>query len=265
MQIDPQQILTQVIDLVKQVGIFQLDHFRSNQAGGGIEKVTNEFVSFVDVESELLLKKGLLPLVDNSGFFGEETEREPAELEWIVDPIDGTTNYLSGLPLFTISVALYEKGEPKLAVVYQPYTGDLFSAILGQGLTFNQGSVSQDLSSNAMISALIGSGFPYRSKDLQASFFPACQEVLNGCRGIRRMGSAALDLSSLAAGFIQGFWESDLQPYDIAAALLFLKERGVIVTNEKGEPYQIEADRILVAGYPMVHQELLAIIQKHYL
>ena len=265
MQECPQEILNQVIDLVKKVGEFQLSHFRSNQAGGGTEKVTNEFVSFVDVESELLLKEGLLPLVKGSGFFGEETEREPAELEWIVDPIDGTTNYLSGLSLFTISVALYENGEPKLAVVYQPTTGDLFSAIDGQGLTFNGGGVSQNLASNAMISALIGSGFPYRSKDLQDSFFPACREVLNACRGIRRMGSAALDLSSLAAGFIQGFWESDLQPYDVAAALLFLKERGVVVTNEKGQPYQIEVDRILVAGYPLVHQELLAIIQKHYL
>ena len=147
----PQEILNRVIDLVKEVGEFQLRHFRSNHAGGGTEKVTNEFVSFVDVESELLLKKELLPLVKDSGFFGEETARETADLEWIVDPIDGTTNFLSGLSLFTISVALYENGQPQIAVVYQPTTGDLFSAVLGQGLTFNKGSVTQDLSSTAMI------------------------------------------------------------------------------------------------------------------
>jgi myo-inositol-1(or 4)-monophosphatase len=260
-----QEILNQVIVLVKEVGTFQLSHFRTNLAGGGTEKIKNEFVSFVDIESEVRLKRQLQSLVPNSGFFGEETTQERANLEWIVDPIDGTTNYLSGLPLFTISVALYENGSPSLAAVYQPTTGDLFSAISGQGLLFNQESVTQNLSSNAMVSALIGSGFPYRSKDLQNSFFPACQEVLNNCRGIRRMGSAALDLSSLATGFIQGFWESDLQPYDVAAALLFLKEREVTVTNEKGEPYQLERDRILVAGYPTIHQELLKIIQKHYL
>ncbi len=259
-----QETLDQVVAIVKEVGAFQLLHFRKNLKGSGEEKVTNEYVSFVDIESEKKLRAKLIPLVPGSGFYGEETEVARADVEWIVDPIDGTTNYLSGLSLFTISVALYKNGKAQLAVVYQPTTGDLYSSIRSEGLYFNTEKYPKVSATLELQEALVGSGFPYRSKDLQDSFFPACRKVLNSCRGIRRMGSAALDLSSLSAGFIQGFWESDLQPYDIASALLFLEETGVKVTNQFGKPYNIEKDRILVAGFPTVHHQLLTIINQFY-
>ena len=235
-----QKLLEKVISLVKEVGEFQMKHFRSEQTGFGEEKIEKEFVSFVDVESEKMLRTSLLSFLPESGFYGEETQADRKPTEWIVDPIDGTTNYLSGLAQFSISVALYKNGQPMLGVVYQPATGDLFSAIKSKGL-YHNGKRCRKVDQNLTIeNALIGTGFPYRSKDMQKNFFACAQEVLNKSRGIRRMGSAALDLSYLAAGYIQGFWESDLQPYDVAAALLFLEETNVTYTTLDNKAYNAE-------------------------
>lgn len=251
-----QELLEKVISLVKEVGEFQMKHFRSERTGFGEEKIEKEFVSFVDIESERMLRSSLLSFLPESGFYGEETKADRKPTEWIVDPIDGTTNYLSGLAQFSISVALYKNGKPDLGVVYQPATGDIFSAIKGKGLHHN-GKPCPKVSPDITIeNALIGTGFPYRSKDMQKNFFACAEQILNKSRGIRRMGSAALDLAYLAAGYIQGFWESDLQLYDVAAALLFLNEAGVTCTALNNKVYNAENNRILIAGFPSIHAEL---------
>lgn len=239
-----QELLEKVISLVKEVGLFQMKHFRSEKTGFGEEKLQKEFVSFVDIESEKLLKASLCSILPGSGFFGEETDAERKPTEWIVDPIDGTTNYLSGLPQFAISIALYKNGQPEMGVVYQPATGDLFSSIRGQGLYHNNKPCRPNAPLMDMQDAVIGTGFPYRSQDLYAPFFQCIRELLPKCRGIRRMGSAALDLAYLAAGYLQAFWETDLQPYDYAAGLLFLQESQM--------QYKIVNDRLLIASFPSI-------------
>ena len=256
---------TQVISAIKKTGVFQLSHFRKIGPESVDMKAAKETVSFVDVESEKMLKKALKEIMPEAGFLGEELGREGDEdLLWIVDPIDGTTNYLNGLDHFSISVALVKDGVPQYGVVYQPYTDEYLSSSIGNGVYKNEEKMDLSQINIAPEDALFVTGFPYRSEDLNDAFFKAASSVLKLGRGIRRTGSAALDLAHLGVGWYGGFWESDLQPYDIAAALVMLNESGVKVTNHRGEPYQMFEDRIMVAAPERVHVELLKIISECY-
>ena len=249
---------------MQQVGSDQLQAFRSLPPGGGTEKEAREFVSVVDVRSEQQLIEGLQQLVPEAGIYGEETGTSGNEqLRWVIDPLDGTTNFLSGLDQFAISVALEEQGQAVLGAVLRPASADWFAACRGAGLRHNNDNCPR-VTDLPLRQALLGTGFPYRSEDLKGAFFPCAEEVLYQSRGLRRFGSAALDLCYVARGFLQGFWESDLQPYDVAAALLFLAETGCLATNQRGEPYSPYRDRILVCGSPAVHAELLTIVARHY-
>lgn len=259
-----QKLLDQIIDLTRQTARYQLDKFRSLPAGGGEEKVTREFVSEVDLTSEQMLIEGLQKLLPEAGFYGEETGTSGNEkLRWVIDPLDGTTNFLSGLEQFCISVALEIDGQSELGVVLRPASDECFSARRGQGLHHN-GHRCRAAANISLERALIGTGFPYRSKDLAEFFFPCAEQVLYSSRGIRRFGSAALDLCYVAGGFLQGFWESDLQPYDVAAALLFLEETGCQFTNQRGQAYSPYRDRLLICAHAGAHQQLLTIVASHY-
>ncbi|WP_207062540.1 inositol monophosphatase [Motiliproteus sp. SC1-56] len=258
-------LLPGVVSLVRAVGDYQMSRFRKVPAGSGKQKQARELVSDVDLNSERQLVEGLRALLPEAGIFGEETGRQGDQrLVWVIDPLDGTTNYLSGLEQFSISVALVVAGEPRLGVVFRPASGECFAAAEGELLTRNGRPVVPVDPDLPLAQALLGTGFPYRSPDLAGSFFPCAQDVLYRCRGIRRLGSAALDLSYVAAGDLQGFWESDLQPYDVAAALLFLKQQGCVVSNAAGLPYDMFSDRVLVCGWPGVHAELQPRVARHY-
>ena len=258
-------ILPKCLEVVARAAAFQLQHFRSMPAGSDDQKAAREMVSFVDVETEKILFDGLMPLVDGAGFFGEESGKTGSqELVWIVDPLDGTTNYLSGLDHFSISIALVHYGHPIFGIVHKPMTKETWSCVKGKGLYFNAKPVSKVSTTLAAKDALFVTGFPYRSQDIAKNFFTCADEVLVTGRGIRRTGSAALDVSNLSAGWYQGFWESDLQAYDIAAGMLFMQENGCIVTNNNGQPYDMFNDRIMVAALPAVHPTLLSIVSKHY-
>lgn len=260
------RLLDAVQELVERVAVYQRSRFRQLPPGQGDEKQAHEFVSEVDVHSEQLLLEGLQRLLPEAGALGEETGRSgSASLYWVVDPLDGTSNFLSGLEQYSISVALVAAGQIQLGLVYRPQNRECYRALRGGGLHLN--GVRQ-LRANASLSlrqALIGTGFPYRSADLASAFFPCAEALLPRCRGIRRMGSAALDLSYVACGFLQGFWETDLQPYDVAAGLLFLEETGCQMSNALGQPYDMHQDRLLICGWPTVQAELLALVKTHYL
>ena len=266
------ELLHQVEEIVREVGLFQMEHFRKVPLHKEGLKAVRETVSFVDVESERRLKEGLMKLKEETGFFGEESGKEGSQrITWIVDPLDGTTNYLSGNDHFSISVALVEEGQPILGLIHKPSTGESLGAVSSEGcwrLDIRYAKEweqfekpHQDFPTQ---NALFMTGFPYRSTDLEDSFFRTAPEVLKLGLGIRRSGSAALDLAYLSMGWLQGFWESDLQPYDAAAALLMMKEHGIVATNQRGEPFNMFNHRILVAGLPKVHSDLLQIVAKHY-
>ena len=260
-----QNILQAVITATQEVATFQMKHFRSMPAGSHDSKDVREMVSFVDVESEKILLKQLTPLIPEAGTYGEETGKSGNQaLTWVIDPLDGTTNYLSGLDTFSISVALVENGTTTLGVIHKPASGEIFASTKGNGVTHN-GTILPPVSTTLTPQeALYVTGFPYRSPDLTDAFYPCAHEVLTTGRGLRRFASAALDVANLSAGWIQGYWESDLQPYDIAAGMLFMEETGVIVTNHHGTPYNMFNDRLMVAALPNVHTTFLKTIQNHY-
>ena len=261
--------MSAVARAVEDVGRYQLRFFRSKSIGRGDKKSEKEFVSQVDIHSEHMLRESLGAVISESNFYGEETLQEIGDnYTWVVDPLDGTTNYLSGLDQWSISVCLLHKHDSILAVVYKPVTGELFSGERGGGVQFQSGSVKSEMLQKVadcpLSDALVGTGFPYRSPATKTSFFSCAREVLECSRGIRRMGSAALDLSYLSAGYLQGFWEVDLQAYDVAAAVLFLKETGCRITDFSGAPYSLFSSRTLVAGLPKAQEELQAITHRHY-
>ncbi len=257
-------MLSSVKRLLKTVGAYQKKLFRSEKPGGGGEKSAREFVSCVDIESESRIRDGLYRIFREASFFGEETEQTLGErYTWIVDPIDGTVNYLSGFDVWSISVALFEGRKPILGIVYKPYTGEFFHAIRGKG-AFHGKTPLPMVEKIPLKDSLLATAFPYRSRDTADDFFRSAQDILYRCRGIRRIGSAALDLSYVAAGYFQGYWEVDLKPYDVAAALLMLEETGCTATTFSGKPYDPFSCRTLVAGCPGVHETLQGILFKHY-
>lgn len=249
-------LLTAMIAAAREAGAFQLSEFRCREPGWGDTKAAHDFVSFVDVESERRIKAELVQALPEAAFYGEETEqRRGAKYTWIVDPLDGTTNYLSGLDHFAVSIALWEGDKPKLAVIYKPTTAELFTAVDGQG-AWRNGVILAQAAPMVCESALIATGTPYRSPDTAQAFYHALDQVLKKFRDVRRCGSAALDLAYVAAGFFQGFWEVDLQPYDVAAGLLLLKETGHPYSTFHGSSYDPFQHRSLVTGRPGVYETL---------
>jgi len=231
-----ESMLGSVKRLLETVGAYQKKLFRSGKPGGGGEKSAREFVSGVDIESESRIREGLNGIFREASFFGEETEQTFGErYTWIVDPIDGTVNYLSGFDVWSISVALFEGRKPILGAVYKPYTGEFFHAIRGKG-AFHGEKPLHRAETLILKDSLIATAFPYRSRDTADDFFRSAQDVLYKCRGIRRIGSAALDLSYVASGYFQGYWEVDLKPYDVAAALLMLEETGALPLRFRENP-----------------------------
>ncbi len=253
----------------REAAAFQLSEFRTRGPGWGDAKDARDFVSFVDVQSEKLIRTVLDQALPGAAFYGEETEQTIGDgYTWIVDPLDGTTNYLSGFEHWSVSIALRdgrteEGSEFAAGLVLKPATGELFTAERGKG-AFRNGVRLPQAAPLDPSGALVATGTPYRSPDTTDAFFAAVRRVLGSCRDVRRTGSAALDLSYLAAGFFQGFWEVDLQPYDVAAGLLLLSETGHGYRNFAGGPYALFEDRGFVSGRPLVLEALQKIIAETY-
>lgn len=242
------RLLAAMRDAAAAAAKIQLAEFRVRPAGWGTAKAARDFVSFVDVESENAIRAVLDAALPGAAFYGEETERTLGTgATWIVDPLDGTTNYLSGFDHWSVSIALWRDGGPELGWVLKPATGEHFSAARGQGAR-RDGRLLERAAPLDPAGALVCTGTPYRSPDTLDAFFAATRGVLSRCRDLRRTGSAALDLCYVAAGFFQAFWEVDLQPYDVAAGLLMLSETGHAVSSIAGKPYDPFRSRSLVAG-----------------
>ncbi len=229
-------VLPSVIALCQQVGYFQLGHLNAVGMAEVKDKGLNQLVSFVDRQSELDLVKGLEPLVSGARFIGEEFTAEECNVEgytWVIDPLDGTTNFLHGLPVFSISVALLKEGKPILAVVHCPALEETFSASKGQGAFLNGEPIR--VSQNASLSAsLLATGFPYYEFAKMQPYVDLLKTFMQGTQGLRRMGSAAIDLAYTACGRFDAFFEMNLSPWDIAAGILLVEEAGGVVTDFKG-------------------------------
>lgn len=242
----------------------QLAEFRKRGPGWGDAKAARDFVSFVDLESERSIRRVLDAALPGAAFFGEETDKTVGpDSTWVVDPLDGTTNYLSGYDHWSISIALWAAGRPVLALVLKPSSDELFTASLGGGARRNGVRLPRAEGLDPL-AALVATGTPYRSPETTDAFFATTRRALASCRDVRRTGSAALDLCYVAAGFFQGFWEVDLQPYDVAAGLLMLSETGHEYRTFEGKAYDPFKCRTLVTGRPRVLDILQTAVREEY-
>ena len=225
-----------------------------------------DFVSAVDRGAEALIRDALLAEFPDAGFLGEESY-DPAQglgdaLTFVVDPLDGTTNFLHGFPWYAVSVGATYAGAPVAAVVQNVPTGELFTATLGGG-AWRRAAADDARAERIAVStiadpprALVGTGFPFKELDRLDGFLRQFAEVTRHTAGVRRPGSAALDLCDVACGRFEAFWELTLAPWDIAAGILLVREAGGVVTTVDGDPARV-AHTTICAGAPAMHRWLL--------
>jgi len=211
-------------------------------------KTSNDFVSEVDREAEARIIDTLLKAYPDHGILAEESGKQSGdgEFEWIIDPLDGTTNFLHGFPHFAVSIALRQGGRLQQAVIYDPIKQELFTASKGEGATLNNRRIRVS-KPKTIDGALIGTGFPFRAHQHFPAYQAMFSEVFDAAADIRRAGSAALDLAYIAAGRLDGFWEIGLKPWDIAAGALLIREAGGLIGDFSGEGQYLETGNV-VAG-----------------
>jgi myo-inositol-1(or 4)-monophosphatase len=225
-------------------------------------KGPNDFVSEVDRNAEAVIIETLLAAYPGHGILAEESGREhgsrDSEYVWIIDPLDGTTNFLHGFPVYAVSIALAYRNQVQQAVVYDPTRNDLFYASKGRGAFLNDRRLR--VSKRTRLSdSLIGTGFPFRKGDNFKRYVKMFEQVMQSCAGLRRPGAAALDLCYVAAGFYDGFFETGLNPWDVAAGSLIITEAGGLIGNFTGESDYL-FQREVVAGNPKVYGQLVQIL-----
>ncbi len=224
-------------------------------------KKNNDFVCDVDHQAEAAIIETLKESYPDHGILAEESgiHDESSEYQWIIDPLDGTTNYLHGFPQFAVSIALKHKNRLEAAVIYDPVSQELFTAARGEGAKLNEKRirVSGHVGLN---SALLSTGFPYTDQSYLDTYLETMRALMEPAAGIRRPGSAALDLAWIAAGRCDGFWEFNLNAWDIAAGALIVREAGGIVTDFYGKDSYLETGDIIAAS-PKVYPEMLKIIE----
>ena len=223
-------------------------------------KGDKNLVTEVDRESERLIVACLRARFPDHNIVAEEGEypQGNSTCRWIIDPLDGTTNYAHGFPWFCVSIALEAAGELAAGVVYNPLHEELFTATKGGGAYLN-GHRLQVSSRSPLRDTLLGTGFPYDCATDPANNFADFIAFQKAARGIRRAGAAALDLAGVAAGRLDGFWELKLKAWDVAAGVLLVREAGGTVSTFDGSPYDIFNDRI-VASNGLIHKEMVAML-----
>ena len=223
-------------------------------------KGRNDFVSEVDRQAEADIIETIRRSYPEHAFLAEESGRQgDSEFLWIIDPLDGTTNYLHGFPVFAVSIAVAHRDRLEHAVVYDPMRQELFTATRGVGAQLDGRKIRVSSQRN-LESALIGTGFPFRGKETWLdSYMPMLKAVIASTAGVRRPGAASLDLAYVAAGRLDGFWELGLQPWDMAAGSLLVQEAGGIVTSLSGNDDYVETGQILT-GNSRIHDALSAIL-----
>jgi myo-inositol-1(or 4)-monophosphatase len=226
------------------------------------QKQVNDFVTEVDQASERIIIETLLGAYPDHGILAEEsgsTHGNPnASHVWIIDPLDGTTNFIHGFPVYCVSIALAVHGKLEQAVVYDPTRNDLFTATRGRGAFLNDRRirVSKRVRLNE---CLLSTGFPFRPEDDFNKYLRLMGEMMQRTAGLRRPGAAALDLAYVAAGFSDGFFELGLQPWDMAAGALLVTEAGGLVGNFTGEANFLE-QRECMAANPRIYAQLVPLL-----
>ena len=229
------------------------------------QKQINDFVTEVDHASEKVIIETLLGADPGHGILAEESGSEhgarDSECVWIIDPLDGTTNFIHGFPVYCVSIALAVRGKVEQAVIFDPSRNDLFTATKGRGAYCNDRRLR--VSKRTRLSeCLLSTGFPFRPGDNFKSYLNMMGDVMQVTSGLRRPGAAALDLAYVAAGFTDGFFEKGLQPWDVAAGSLLVTEAGGLVGNFTGEANFLEQQECMAAS-PKIYGQLVPLLGKY--
>ncbi|MFA6302211.1 MAG: inositol monophosphatase family protein [Legionella sp.] len=224
------------------------------------EKTLHDYFSDVDVKAEQSIISTIHKAYPGHSIMAEESGNHEGEEEivWIIDPLDGTSNYLHGFPFFCVSIAVKIKGRIEHGVIYDPLRHECFIASRGRGARLNNRRIR--VSKQTLLSAaLLGTGVPFRDLALAQRYLPSFQALMGKCAGVRRTGAAALDLAYVASGRLDGFWELGLKPWDIAAGTLLIREAGGMVSDTQGgDDFMKTGD--VVAGNPKVFKSLVQTI-----
>jgi myo-inositol-1(or 4)-monophosphatase len=229
-------------------------------------KQHNDFVTEVDKAAEAAIIDVLNEAYPSYGILAEETglyEGEGAgkEFQWIIDPLDGTTNFIHGFPQYAVSIALAQNGVLQQAVVYDTSRNELFTATKGAGAFLNEKRIRVSRA-DRLENALIGTGFPYREFAHEETYYKIFRELTHKTSGLRRAGAASLDLAYVACGRLDGFWEFGLSPWDMAAGSLLISEAGGLVSDLSGEAEYLDSGNV-IAGTPKIFLPLLQLITPH--
>jgi myo-inositol-1(or 4)-monophosphatase len=256
--VDRNEILNTAVTAARRAGDLILQSMGKLTRDDIAQKKASDFVTRVDKESEQIIINAITDHYPDHLFLAEEStkEAETEQYRWIIDPLDGTTNYIHEYPMFSISIALQFGGEIILGVVLDPLRDELFTAQKGEGAFLNASAIKAS-AIDSMENSLITTGFPFRDKDKLDLYLQAFKKIFLRTSAIRRAGSAALDLVHLAAGRCDGFFEIGLSPWDVAAGSILIKEAGGTITDfGGGQDYLLTGN--IIAGNNYIHRELLA-------
>lgn len=218
-----------------------------------------DIVTSADLEAERLIVSELNRRFPNMDVLAEEGGGNvDSELMWVIDPIDGTTNYAHGFPIFTVSIAAMVGRRSEVGVVYEPNLREMFYAVRGQGAFLNDRPINVSEIST-LDQALLATGFPYSLRSTHRTVLAEFERVLLACQGVRRAGAATIDLCYLASGRVDAFWERELKPWDTAAAALIASEAGAVITKYDGSEFDHFTPE-LAASNGLLHQELLGLL-----
>jgi myo-inositol-1(or 4)-monophosphatase len=260
---DYQKITHQVVEVAQKAAEYiELESVRFEKVH--IEyKGRNNLVSYVDKEVERMVVQGLENIIPGAGFLTEEEtiKNEHKDFLWIIDPLDGTTNFLHKLPVYSISIALMVHGKLVSGVVLEVNRRECFYAWLGGGAFLNGESITV-ADNHHLKESLLATGFPYYNFEKLSEYLAILNQFMRNSHGLRRLGSAAVDLAYVACGRIDGFFEYNLNSWDIAAGALLVEEAGGKVTDFKGQENYVFGREIIAAG--PIHTEMLEIIHPHW-
>ncbi len=257
-------LCSKVIAVTRLTGNFIRKEAMAFDANAIEYKGLNDLVSYVDKNAEKQLVRNLSKLLPNSGFITEEDTVNTLgrTYTWIIDPLDGTTNFIHGIPTYAISIALYEEDKPVIGIVYEMNRGEMFFTFKGGAAYLNNKEIQVSKNDN-LSQSLLATGFPYYQFDKQTQYMQLFTEMMQKCHGLRRIGSAAVDLAYVACGRFDAYFEYNLNSYDVAAGAYLVQQAGGSVMNFSGGDEFLEK-REMLATNAKVTDEILTIIRKYF-
>lgn len=256
-------ITAKLVQISKETGNWMKEQTHIHEGNAEI-KTTNNLVTVVDKESERRFVEALRKLVPEAGFVAEEGtgEKSASGLNWVIDPLDGTTNFVHGVPVWCTSVALCAGTEPVSGVIYDPSSRECYAAYLHGGARMNDQPIAVS-QIEKMEQSLLATGFPYDDFGREQQYIALFRELMRNTRGMRRLGSAALDMAWTAIGRFEGFYEYGLNPWDVAAGTIIVREAGGIVTQFNGGNDPIFGEDLICTN-GKIHQQMMDVVGRFF-